>query len=334
MPGPNLHLLAALDALSALEQRTGPLFPVTDPACRNAFLCGAVGPDMGYSPGADPFLSDLAHYVRTGELARNLVRFARNPVESAFAWGWVHHILTDVLGHPLINHASAERLLGDGTLSVSYEEDRRMHVLVEVGLDASRAMGDDRARSLGLRSVWHAGNVSTLVRAYEETYGASFVSKSLLASHRASLRGVRWLLLLDRVTAARWAGRKRRLGEWCFDWLVLAPLRRSTGYLQPDSLLHALTTPLPPSARLEAAVAEMLPQLMSWFGELTATGLERLEDYNLDIGIVEGTPPGYGLTKQTLLHLARLRPRSPSQESGVRSQGSAEGGQGCSRSLF
>src|SRR5262249_61645088 len=59
-----------------------PLFPYTtlfrSPpvglASRAAFLIGSVAPDMGYFPGGEKFLSDLAHYVRSGALVRALAR--------------------------------------------------------------------------------------------------------------------------------------------------------------------------------------------------------------------------------------------------------------------
>ena len=67
----------------------------------NAFLCGSLGPDMGMFPGGEPLVSDLAHYVRAGDLANRLVDSARTEVQSAFAWGWVAHVLADIALHPL-----------------------------------------------------------------------------------------------------------------------------------------------------------------------------------------------------------------------------------------
>jgi Zinc dependent phospholipase C len=312
MPGPAIHLLAALDVLRALETGPGP-FPVDDSACRNAFLCGSLGPDMGYCPGGDRFLSDLAHYVRSGELARNLVRSAQTPCQRAFAWGWVSHILVDVRGHPLINHGSAEHLLGDRNLSVSYEEDPATHVLVESGLDAIWSVTDPRASALVLRTAWDAGSVSALVRGFEGAYAAPFHASLMLTSHRASLRGTPWFMLLNRIHGARWLRRKLPLRDRLFQWFALAPAQFFSGYSGQGSLLRAITHSVRPASWLVDAAGELLRQHPAEFLAHFKTGLEELPDYNLDIGVVEEPAAGYGLTKKTLLRLQELieKPHSP-----------------------
>jgi len=294
--------------LRALEKPAGkPPFPVDDALCRNAFLCGAVGPDMGYCPGGVPFLSDLAHYVHTAELARNLLRFARNPPQRAFAWGWVSHILADVLGHPLINHASAERLFGDRTLSVSYADDPITHLLVELGLDAFWSVRDPRAGRPALRPVWAPGGAAPFAAAYEATYSVRFAPGPLLASHHASLRATRWVLLLDHVTGSRWADRARGLKGRLFEWFALAPVRWYTARFARASRVHALTRLIPPAPWLVDAFAEVLREVPARLVGMTGDGLERLMDYNLDLGLVESGPSRYEPTRRAMLRLDRRR---------------------------
>jgi hypothetical protein len=114
MPCATIHLHLADRILSHWEERPrlAP-FPVGEPALRDAFLHGTLAPDMGFVPGVDRFLSDLAHYIAPAELTRSLLRGARTPREEAFAWGWAGHVVGDVVLHPMVGRAVGERLLGD-----------------------------------------------------------------------------------------------------------------------------------------------------------------------------------------------------------------------------
>ena len=90
MPCSGVHLLTAGRALTAASRGGPPLpFPVDDPECRASFLHGALGPDMGFVPGADRFVSEVSHYVQSVDLARTLVQRASTGPEAGFAWGWV-----------------------------------------------------------------------------------------------------------------------------------------------------------------------------------------------------------------------------------------------------
>src|SRR5436190_4829428 len=68
---------------------------------------GCVMPDMGYYPLGNKLFSDLAHYVRSGDLVANLIGEATNLNEYAFALGAVAHYSSDNCGHPSINRAVA-----------------------------------------------------------------------------------------------------------------------------------------------------------------------------------------------------------------------------------
>ena len=119
MPSVSLHLVLADRVLAELRRgaRTAP-FPPAAPECVNAFYPGALGPDLGYMPGGHRPLSELAHRVRTADLARALVETARSPVERAFSWGWVTHVLADVAVHPLVGLGVGEVVHGDRSVFV------------------------------------------------------------------------------------------------------------------------------------------------------------------------------------------------------------------------
>lgn len=53
------------------------------------------------------FWADYLHYVRTGVFVRELFENSRdNPNTSAFAYGYLSHYVTDVVGHPFINQVT------------------------------------------------------------------------------------------------------------------------------------------------------------------------------------------------------------------------------------
>lgn len=138
MPNVTLHLVLADRVLE--EWRRSPCgapFPTGDGPAVNAFRQGALGPDLGYFPGGHRFLSDLAHCVRSADLARALLHGAGSPRETAFAWGWVTHVLADQAIHPWVGKGVGElRSGGRRDLFVSGDEDPSGHVRVETGLDA------------------------------------------------------------------------------------------------------------------------------------------------------------------------------------------------------
>ena len=86
---------------------------------------------MGYISPPD-LLADLVHYVRTCDFARALVAQANSDEERAYAWGWVSHIIADIIIHPLINQAAGRWQHGDQPLS--YADDPSLHLRIELGL--------------------------------------------------------------------------------------------------------------------------------------------------------------------------------------------------------
>src|SRR5581483_6804364 len=56
---------------------------------------GAIIQDIGYYPFGNKLLSDMLHYVRSGDFVDNLIREAQNPDEYAFALGALAHYTSD-----------------------------------------------------------------------------------------------------------------------------------------------------------------------------------------------------------------------------------------------
>jgi hypothetical protein len=99
---------------------------------------GCLVQDLGYYPFGSKFLSDLTHYVRSGDFVLNLIRESTNLNEYAFALGALAHYAGDNTGHPWINHSVAlsfPKLRARYGEQVTYEDDPKAHIRTEFGFD-------------------------------------------------------------------------------------------------------------------------------------------------------------------------------------------------------
>jgi hypothetical protein len=99
---------------------------------------GAVIQDLGYYPFGSAEFSDLAHYVRSGDFVRELLRESNNANEYAFALGALAHYSSDITGHPAVNQSVAieyPKLREKYGESVTYAEDKTAHLKTEFGFD-------------------------------------------------------------------------------------------------------------------------------------------------------------------------------------------------------
>lgn len=240
MPGHVLHI--------EIAHRVRSLLPKGEEVGQALYL-GAIAPDMGLLPGADPLISDLAHYVDTGSLAKQLVRTASNEVERAYAWGWVTHLLADAGLHPAVNDSA-------GT---SWARSPVAHMRVEFGIDFDRL-----ARSSGLARLRLGARPDPryVCRALADVYGVGFDEGRVERSHRGLIWTQRLLF---------------RLGP-------RAPALRRLGALFPGSVLDAVTKPSLPSSDLIDQVDVFLESVEERVAELRIGGLDDLPDYNLDTG--------------------------------------------------
>jgi hypothetical protein len=76
------------------------------------YFAGALFPDLGNYPGGDSMLSDLAHNLRTWDLAKEMLDSAVTKEELVFAYGWALHVITDIIGHPEFTNISHAEITG------------------------------------------------------------------------------------------------------------------------------------------------------------------------------------------------------------------------------
>jgi hypothetical protein len=273
MPGPALHFLFAASVYR--RWRAVPIAAPFEPgpATWNAMLHGSLGPDMGYFPGADPLLAQLAHHARTGAFCRALVGEARTDVERAFAWGWVTHVLADVAVHPLVNEACGERMLGERT-PVWGAPAAITHLRVETGLDAAvHARHPELAEFRGLAAL--GPEVLDTVRgAHLRTFGAAPEPEALSRAHHQVTRLLGACVRVRAVAA--------RAGGGCV--ASRAALGAAALLSRRDSHAWGLFSPLRPQAWLLEEVDAIAGGFADWFDSHYVSGLRFLRDHCLDTG--------------------------------------------------
>ncbi len=105
---------------------------------------GTVIPDIGYYPFGDIFVTNLIHYVRTGDFIQALFDEARNLDEYAFAIGVLCHYTADVYGHSIATNRAVPLLFPKdmekfGSI-VTYEKDHISHMRMEFSFDVLKAV--------------------------------------------------------------------------------------------------------------------------------------------------------------------------------------------------
>lgn len=299
MPHLALHLCLAHSVRShwsacALE----PPFDPHQPSALNAFLHGAIGPDMGMYPGGDLLLSNLVHRVRAGRLARTLLKTAHTPTERGFAWGWLTHVLGDVLLHPVINTAAARRL---GRTTIEWQDRRHgiEHVRVEFGLDAACIAAAPALRHVRLTPAFDRRTVGWLTAALTATYGPAFDDLAVLRSHLAVVRLNRHVLAMAEQSGIDHTPRP---------WAVARPalLRLARG-----SKLEALLDPVAPCQQLLLAAGEALELLPRLVERHRAARWALLDDFDLETGGLEDPDHPTANAAAALLSLGQRRVTLP-----------------------
>jgi hypothetical protein len=279
MPGVTIHLhLGQLILDHWSSSKRGACFPARDPECRNAFLMGCMGPDVGYLPGGPEILSQLAHDVTPGQLTRTIVGLASTPLETAFAWGWVAHVLADILIHPLVGCGVGELVHGSPSHFLSGDDDRVGHVRVEAGLDALYARRLDLVGKLRLRPVFDLLSIAFLQEAYRATYGAAPERSDFARGHRNAARrlmqGLRLMTVTSMVLPTH-PGLTGRPGS---------SLGRIRSFVSRQTVSLAFLLPAPPPLWLINAVRDVEENFVEIFQEEVELGGAGIPDVNLDTG--------------------------------------------------
>ncbi len=300
MPNVTLHLLLAERVLGSWTGRSVAPFPTDEPLFRNAFLQGAFGPDLGYFPGGERRFSDLAHCVGSGTLTRTLLARARTPVERAFAWGWVTHVVADRHLHPVVGLGLGDfrgtlEAGGTGPAFVSADADPAGHVRVETGIDAWISSLHPALRRRRFAPVFDELSIRFVGDAYRDVYGLEVELGRLLASHLATVDMSMKALSAIGVLSMGTEWPTSRLGQ-----ATVALAGRAARTLGRGEMTLAFLSPVPPPAWLRIAVAEEVAAFTGRVDQVLDDPDGALPDVNLDTGRPDGTDPDHGVTLRTL----------------------------------
>jgi len=315
MPCATVHLLLAGRVLQdwTATPAIAPV-PVGRPEVRDAFLHGALAPDVGFMPGADRFVSELAHYAAPADLARALFERAGNPEDEAFAWGWATHVLGDVAIHPLVGRGVGEYLHGDRSVRIDAAEDVEAHVSLEVGLDIHCLHSDPRIPAPPRSPRLDSARIAHLAEALTRVYGLTWDRAEMLRQHRQAVRWTRlWPGVLRFVASGRAefpvsGGSGMRTGPRALGLGGGQVLRRLPRRGTPArGLLHPRR---PPDWLLEE-VDEVAARFPERFRTLVRGGLGTLENRNLETGDLAGWGRGHPASDRVARRLASARRGTP-----------------------
>jgi hypothetical protein len=279
MPQPALHLLLARQTVDRWRTAADAPFDVADDAAVNAFMHGSLAPDMGNFPGGSRALARLVHTHRSGDVQRALLDLASTECERAFAWGWLSHILADVLIHPLVNDVVERRT------NVRIPEIVE-HVRVEVGIDVWFCWQHRALDKLRLRPAFDSAGYTFLARALSVANAG--VSEGQLAQMERGLIMFSHAALHFATTVAR---------ELC--WRDAAPGHAPLGsallwhtatlFSPRNSVVNAYLNPHVPEPRLVRRVESALRRFDTMLNESIADRAANLPNYDLEDGTIAGT---------------------------------------------
>jgi len=153
--------------------------------------------DAGYYPFGHVFMSDLTHYVRTGDFVATLIRNSRNVNELAFALGALSHYVGDSYGHQdAVNPSTAiefPNLAEKYGPVVTYDESPHGHVRTEFAFDINQLSKKRFAPSAYLQHIGLEVPSRLLEQAFFDTYGLQLRSmmvdrKAAIGSYRRAVR--------------------------------------------------------------------------------------------------------------------------------------------------
>lgn len=138
---------------------------------------GCVIQDIGYYPFGQIQLSDLMHYVRSGDFVVALLRNAHNADELAFAVGALSHYIGDSIGHPFAVNLAVPvefpKLRQKYGRSVNYAEGPTQHVRVEFAFDIDEMAHHRMAPLTYMKHIGLNVSMRQLSLAFYQTYGVA-----------------------------------------------------------------------------------------------------------------------------------------------------------------
>ena len=295
MPAATFHLVVANGLLEKWPASIRK-FEIGEPSNTDAFRAGALGPDMGYLGGSS-FLSDLAHYVRTGDLARALLTASKNENDVAFALGWVSHIIADVIVHPLVNDGVGRWANHDGP--INYAEDPVSHLRLEMGIDGhyQHLLDIEKTKALYFEPQ------NPIDTALQSVYGSAVDPVVVLDCHQKTANRSRLALLAAGVIGDQ-LGNARDNSNTGWQEKLIFLLLKSVSLAVPKTWLFSLTHPLRPDMIFVESMIAAHSQIQERFFDAVNDHLESLPNYNLDLGLLEADSSDYELARQTRQQLS------------------------------
>ncbi len=304
MPAHWTHMQLAGTLLSDSGEWRAPDW-AEDPAAVNALLHGALGPDMGYFPGADLLLGELAHYVRPGLLAREMVRRAESAVQQAYAWGWATHLIADVDAHTtVVNPRCGELVNGSAEAPTVYAESPGTHLAVELGLDASMLAAKPNEEFVRLQRALERQTLHFIQRAYRATYDVEVDSNRLLRSHRAVVRFQPFIFNFTALMGRQQLGMQLSWGDRV-RLVMYLPVRWLAALTPSHSLTHGATHPDLPPTWVTAEVDRLVTMFPARFSHHLAQEFRDLLEVNVDTG--KADDPTYPYSARARERLERRR---------------------------
>ncbi len=176
---------------------------------------GAIIQDMGYFPLGSKLFSDLAHYVRSGDLVSALIADSDTVDECAFALGSLAHYASDTVGHPgAINRVVPmlyPKLRAKYGAVVAYEKDPAAHLKTEFGFDVLEIAQGRYAPQSYHDFIGFQVSKTVLERAFLETYSLSL--KNIFSSLDLALETYRKSVgsLIPEMTRVAWQNKRHEI---------------------------------------------------------------------------------------------------------------------------
>jgi Zinc dependent phospholipase C len=298
---------------------------------------GAIIQDIGYYPHGSHFVSNLTHYVRSGDFIVALLRDAQDLDGYAFALGALSHYAADIDGHRLatnravpILYPSLKKKYGD---YITYEQDKLAHVKAEFGFDVLEVARQHYAPDNYHDFVGFGVAVPLLEQAFCETYSLELKDvlsdeDKVLGSYRRDISKlipkatrIAWSLKQNEILKEQPSMTKKKFlynlsrasyeKNWGKNYQKPTPGERFLAFLYkllpkfgPLKILQ-LKTPTPQTERMfEASFNATLDRYKGLLAQ-ARTGLPQVPNENFDTG--DTTPPGkYLMNDETHARLVEL----------------------------
>lgn len=276
MPQPALHLLLARRTLNRWRSASTAPFDIADDAAVNAFMHGSLAPDMGNFPGGSRALARLVHTRRSGDVQRKLLDGASTEPERAFAWGWLAHIIADVLIHPLVND------------DVERRTNRRVaeiveHVRVEVGIDVWFCWQHAALEGLRLRPAFDSAGYGFLAESLS-VVNAGVTGPQLAQMERGLIMFSHAALHFATTVARELCWRDAPPGGTPLGSVLL--WHTATLFSPRNSVVNAYLNPHVPEPRLVRRVEGALDRFDTMLDESIGDRAATLPNYDLEDGTI------------------------------------------------